>query len=100
MTKVALAGALPIPPRLKWRRRRNNGWRFYRWDRRVFHSFRHSFRGALREARVSQDVADRLMGHADSSMGGRYGRGFSVDVFAEAVNKISYGLDLSHLYTD
>ena len=41
------------------------------------------------------------MGHTNQSMGGRYGRGFSVDVLAEAVNKITYkGLDLSHLYAD
>ena len=69
--------------------------------RKVFHSCRHSFRDALREARVSEDVADALMGHANQSMGGRYGRGFSVDVLAEAINKIAYeGLDLGHLYTD
>ena len=66
--------------------------------RKVFHSFRHRFRDALRDARVPEDVANRLMGHTDPSMGGRYGRGFNVEVLAEEVNKIEYpGLDLGHL---
>jgi integrase len=70
----------------------------------VFHSFRHSFKDALRAAGVSEDVNDALTGHTGGGVGRAYGakemvRRFGLSVLAEAVAKVSYqGLDLSHLH--
>ncbi|HWM46180.1 MAG TPA: site-specific integrase [Xanthobacteraceae bacterium] len=70
---------------------------------RVFHSFRHNFKDALREAGVSEDVNDALTGHAGGGVGRQYGkkdvaRRFGFTVLADAVNKIGYrGLDLACL---
>jgi integrase len=67
----------------------------------VFHSFRHGFKDALREARVGEDVNDALTGHASGSIGRSYGakdmvRRFGLETLADAVNKVAYrGLDLS-----
>lgn len=63
-----------------------------------FHSFRHSFEDACRDARVSKEVMDALQGHSEQGMSGRYGGGFSLELLAEEIRKIQYrGLDLSHL---
>lgn len=64
----------------------------------VFHSFRHTFKDACREARIERDVHDKLTGHTDSSVSGSYGSGFSLSRLSEAIKKIRYGVDLSHLY--
>jgi integrase len=71
---------------------------------RVFHSFRHSFKDALRAAGVSEDVNDALTGHSGGGVGRSYGakdvlRRFGLARLTEAVTKAeSPGLDLSHLY--
>ena len=39
----------------------------------TFHSLRHDFRDALREAEVEPELADYLMGHARAGMGAVYG---------------------------
>jgi integrase len=71
---------------------------------RVFHSFRHTFKDALRAAGVSEDVHDALTGHSGGGVGRTYGakemaRRFGLARLAEAVGKVEYrGLDLSHLY--
>jgi integrase len=41
--------------------------------RKVFHSFRHSFKDALRAADVSEDLNDALLGQKNSSVGRTYG---------------------------
>ena len=70
----------------------------------VFHSFRHSFKDALRAAGVSEDLNDALTGHSGGGVGRSYGakdvvRRFGLARLAEAVAKAEYpGLDLSHLY--
>jgi integrase len=70
----------------------------------VFHSFRHSFKDALRAVGVSEDVNDALTGHSGGGVGRAYGakemvRRFGLATLAEAVAKVSYpGLDLSHLH--
>jgi integrase len=72
---------------------------------RVFHSFRHSFKDALRAAGVSEDVNDALTGHSGGGVGRSYGakdvvRRFGLPRLAEAVEKVAYpGLNLSHLYS-
>jgi hypothetical protein len=39
------------------------------YKHRVFHSFRHGFKDALRAAKVSEDVNDALTGHAGGAVG-------------------------------
>ena len=67
-----------------------------------FHSFRHGFRDALREARIERDIALALGGW--SSVGGAasvsdaYGSGYRIATLFEAINAVRYpDLDLSHL---
>ena len=71
---------------------------------RVFHSFRHGFKDALRAASVSEDINDALTGHAGGNSVARgYGakdmlRRFGLAALADAVSKVEYpGLDLSHI---
>ena len=59
--------------------------------RKVFHSFRHTFRDACREAGLDEEIADALMGHAGGGrMGRRYGSSFSVRRLQAAVRQIEY----------
>ncbi|RYD60636.1 MAG: site-specific integrase [Verrucomicrobiaceae bacterium] len=74
-------------------------------DRSCFHGFRHSFRDALREAKIDRDIALTLGGWATTSANGAgvvadaYGRGYRPRLLNEALSQISYpGLDLTHLY--
>ncbi len=63
--------------------------------KKVFHSFRHTFRDACREAGLGEEVADALMGHAGEGTGRRYGRSFSLARLAEEISKIRYpGLEV------
>jgi integrase len=71
-----------------------------------FHSFRHNFRDALREARIDHDVALALGGWASGSgkekveVAEAYGRGFRVATLSDAMKRVSYPLlDLSHIRT-
>jgi integrase len=71
---------------------------------KVFHSFRHGFKDALRQGKVSQEVHDALTGHAQAStVSGGYGAKemlvrFGVEVLRTAVAKVAYrGLDLSRV---
>lgn len=57
---------------------------------KTFHSFRHTFKDAMREAEIDVMVANRLMGHKDDSMGGHYGLGHSLRVLDMAIKKIDY----------
>lgn len=63
-----------------------------------FHSFRHNFEDACRDADVPPEVMNTLQGHGESGMAARYGKGYVLRKLDEWVSKISYeGLDLSHL---
>ena len=71
---------------------------------KVFHSFRHGFKDALRQGKVNQEIHDALTGHAQAStVSGGYGAKemltrFGVRVLKEAVAKVAYrGLDLSRV---
>ena len=66
----------------------------------VFHSFRHTWRDALRNARISEEVAQVLGGWAGRGQDKKYGsQQFSASIRLEELSKIEYnGLDLSSLY--
>ncbi len=71
---------------------------------KVFHSFRHGFKDALRQGKVNQETHDALTGHAQAStVSGGYGAKemlarFGVEVLRTAVAKVAYrGLDLSRV---
>ncbi|MEM9109393.1 MAG: site-specific integrase [Planctomycetota bacterium] len=58
--------------------------------RKVFHSFRHTFSDACREAEIPREVRNALMGHRTSGVDQEYGDGFSLRVLDRAVQKIQY----------
>lgn len=67
--------------------------------KKTYHSFRHLVQDWLKQKLISGIVIDELVGHAvqGESMG-RYGKRFSAKVLLEeAVLKLDYGIDLSHL---
>ena len=67
----------------------------------TFHSFRHHFRDALREAGVSIDDAETLGGWREGRRSAEqgYGHGQSVKRLREQIAKVKYeGLDVAHLY--
>ncbi|WP_336488035.1 site-specific integrase [Methylobacterium nigriterrae] len=71
---------------------------------KTFHSFRHTFKRACREAGLSEEVHHALTGHAGGGVGRRYGRerradgsldrGISLQRLHSEINRVSYG-DLS-----
>ncbi len=65
-----------------------------------FHSFRHTFRDKLREAKIFTEYCNRICGWTESQSTGRhYGVGVPIAIYAEQIEKICYEeLDLSHLY--
>jgi len=66
-----------------------------------FHSFRHPFTDACRQADIPPQRIDRLTGWAEggSRQQRHYGDGQPLDKLAEAIRKIQYKeLDLSHLH--
>ena len=58
--------------------------------KKVFHSFRHTFKDACRNARILEDVHDRLTGHTNSSVGRGYGQGHDLQVLQSEMNKVQY----------
>ena len=73
---------------------------------KVFHSFRHAFKDALRAGDVPEDLGDALTGHSNQSVGRSYGakgadamiRRFTLPRMVAAIERVTYpGLDLSAL---
>jgi integrase len=64
-----------------------------------FHSFRHTVVTTLFEKDVPDNQISMLVGHITSGQtGGRYGKRFKPKMlFEKAVNKLEYGIDLTHL---
>ena len=63
--------------------------------RKVFHSFRHTAKLALRNAGVDKTLRDAVMGHEPDDVAERYGldedgEGYSLPVLAAAIEQISY----------
>jgi len=68
-----------------------------------FHSFRHGFRDALREARIGRDIVLALGGWTTASgavsVADTYGNGYRMATLKDAIDRVSYpNLDLSHLF--
>ncbi|MBP2312982.1 DUF6538 domain-containing protein [Azospirillum soli] len=67
----------------------------------TFHSFRHCYRDAMREAGLPRDVVLALGGWEGGSVDDDYGSGFRASTLYQQIEKIAYpGLDLSHLHRD
>ncbi|MGU3284436.1 DUF6538 domain-containing protein [Methylobacterium mesophilicum] len=68
-------------------------------DRNAFHSFRHTFRDAMREANVPLDAVVALGGWEGGGMQAQYGSGqITAPVLQEHIRRIRYaGLKLAHL---
>ncbi len=57
----------------------------------VFHSFRHTFEDACRQASLDTGVIDALMGHApNQGRNYRYGTGYSIEFLKQAIDRICY----------
>ncbi|WP_336508835.1 DUF6538 domain-containing protein, partial [Sphingobium yanoikuyae] len=70
-----------------------------------YHSFRHGFRDAARNARIDRDIVLRLggwtTGGGHSEAADSYGTGYHPRVLFDAISKIEYpGLDLAHLISN
>jgi integrase len=66
--------------------------------RTVFHSFRHNFTDALREAEVPDFIQHVLTGHKTGSVHEGYGAGPSLAKLKEAIDKVVYPtVDLSKI---
>lgn len=67
--------------------------------RKVFHSLRHNYRDALREADISQEKVRALGGWSSGRTEDDYGSGLRPSTLAAAIEAVGYpGLDLSHLH--
>ncbi|MGJ3261512.1 MAG: site-specific integrase [Rhodospirillales bacterium] len=67
-------------------------------NRSVFHSFRHSFEDAMRQAGLEDSIRFRLAGRTLRHSSEIYGQGYSTQRLFEEIQKIDYrGLDLSKL---
>ena len=69
--------------------------------RTSYHSSRHSFRDALREAEAPRDVVVALGGWAGNAGAEEvYGGGLRPGTLHRWVRRIDYGLDLGHLHVE
>lgn len=67
--------------------------------RTSFHSFRHNYRDALREADISAERVRALGGWSSGRTEDDYGSGLRASTLAREIEKVGYeGLDLSHLH--
>ena len=62
-------------------------------QRKVFHSFRHTFKDACRAAGIEEAIHDALTGHAAPHVGRTYGKGYPLRMLADAVGKVLWSFD-------
>jgi integrase len=67
---------------------------------KTFHSFRHTFRDALRMADMPTEKANIICGWRESQgLAAHYGDGYPVAMLADVVNSVAYpGLNLKELW--
>ena len=58
--------------------------------RKVFHSFRHTFKDACKNSGIHQEIHDSFTGHAGSNVGSSYGSGASLKRLADQMEKLKY----------
>lgn len=70
-------------------------------SRKVFHSFRHTFKDACRAVGIEEEAHDALSGHTQQRASRRYGNEqYPLEPLFEAVSRLEFsGLDIAHLYT-
>lgn len=56
----------------------------------VVHSLRHTYKDMLRDSGVPKDMQDFLLGHSPGSVGESYGRGYSLAVKKEAIDRLNF----------
>jgi hypothetical protein len=68
-------------------------------NKKVFHSFRDNFQDNLKQQLIQEKLVDELVVHVvEGQSFGRYGKPYRVPVlYKEAVLKLDYVIDLSHL---
>lgn len=59
-------------------------------ERKVFHSFRHTFKDLMRDAGVPSDVHDYITGHSSGDVAGRYGQGPSLKTRYDAIASVAH----------
>ncbi len=57
---------------------------------KVFHSYRHGMKDALRNAGIDEAISDAITGHASTSVGRSYGLGYNLDILNQAIQKVHY----------
>ena len=69
-------------------------------SRKVFHSFRHTFKDACRAVGIEEAVHDALTGHTGVSVGRKYGNEqYPLEPLFDAIERVDIAdLDLSHLH--
>lgn len=65
-----------------------------------FHSFRHLFEDTVRNTDVKMEFRDALQGHGESGVSAQYGEGVARKHLKDAIEKVRFDVDLSHLYAD
>jgi integrase len=58
----------------------------------TFHSLRHSFTDAARNAKIPEAQIKQLIGHKDTSITAGYGAGASIETLADYVSEMDFGL--------
>jgi integrase len=66
-------------------------------DRLTFHGLRHTFIQQFRRQKLDMLILKALVGHADKTTTGGYGDVYPAKVLREELDKIDYGISLSHV---
>nr|WP_176223069.1 site-specific integrase [Aurantimonas sp. 22II-16-19i] len=69
----------------------------FKTDKTAFHSFRHTFTDALYAGGAAERIAMALLGHTDKKVHSHYGSGPQMAELKEAIERVSYDLDLTFL---
>lgn len=57
---------------------------------KVFHSFRHGFKEACRNAEIPEEISDLLTGHSNGSVGRGYGAGHRIEVLNKWIQNLDF----------
>jgi integrase len=63
---------------------------------KVFHSFRHTFTDALKQAGILETIISELVGHStsESMTMGRYGKRYQPKVLLDVLEQLDYSIEL------